>query len=144
MSLIKWEPLNDIEAIMERAAAWPLARFGSGITLHEWAPRVDISERDDTYLFQADLPGVAKQDVRVSLAGNMLTIQGERKRDSEDKQPHFHRVERSYGSFSRSFALPEDADPTHIQAQCENGELTIHIARKGGARNVEATTVPVV
>ena len=143
MGLIKWEPLNDIEAMVDRAVGWPFPRFGAALAMNEWGPRVDISESDGTYLFKADIPGMDKQDVKVSLAGDMLTIQGERKRESEEKKPHFHRIERTYGSFSRSFSLPEDADRASIQAHCENGELTIRIARKVGATTEEAVAVPV-
>ncbi|MFM8259974.1 MAG: Hsp20/alpha crystallin family protein [Vulcanococcus sp.] len=137
MGLIKWEPLNDIEAMVDRAMNWPFPRLASNLTMAEWGPRVDICESDGTYLFKA------RQDVAVSLAGDMLTIQGERKRESEEKKPHFHRVERSYGSFSRSFSLPEDADPATIHAHCENGELTISIAKKAGAASSENVSVPV-
>lgn len=143
MGLIKWEPLSDIEAIMDRAMGWPMPRLGGGLAMSEWAPRVDISESNGTYLFKADLPGMNKQDVSVTLAGDMLTIQGERKRESEETKPHFHRMERSIGSFSRSFSLPEDADPGSIHAHCENGELTISIARKAGSPAKEPVRVPV-
>ncbi len=90
MSLIKWEPLTDIEAMVDRAFNWPALRFGSGMPLSEWGPRVDICESDGTYLFKADLPGMNKEDVSVSIAEDMLTIQGERKRESEENRPHFH------------------------------------------------------
>ena len=143
MSLIKWEPLNDIEAMVDRAFSWPSLRFGSALPLGEWGPRVDIYECDGTYQFVADIPGMSKEDVSVKLSGDMLTIQGERKRESEEAKPHFHRVERSYGSFTRSFSLPEDADLHAINAHCENGELTISIAKKAGAPSADALTVPV-
>lgn len=143
MGLIKWEPLSDIEAMVDRAMNWPFPRLASNLAMAEWGPRVDICESDGTYLFKADIPGLARQDVAVSLAGDMLTIQGERKRESEEKKPHFHRVERSYGSFSRSFSLPDDADPATIHAHCENGELTISIAKKAGTASSESVNVPV-
>lgn len=143
MGLIKWEPLSEIEAIMDRTMGWPMPRLGAGLAMSDWAPRVDISESDGTYLFKADLPGMNKQDVSVTLAGDMLTIQGERKRESEETKPHFHRMERTIGSFSRSFSLPEDADPGSIHAHCENGELTISIARKAGSPAKEPVRVPV-
>ena len=143
MGLIKLEPLSEIEVIMDRAMGWPMPRLGAGLAMSEWGPRVDISESDGTYLFKADLPGMNKQDVSVTLSGDMLTIKGERKRESEETKPHFHRMERSTGSFSRSFSLPEDADPGSIHAHCENGELTISIARKAGSPAKEPVRVPV-
>ena len=143
MTLIKWEPLTDIEAMVDRAFNWPNLRLGASMPLSEWGPRVDICESDGTYLFKADLPGMNKEDVSVSIAEDMLTIQGERKRESEEKRPHFHRVERSYGSFSRSFSLPEDADLHTVHAHCENGELTVSIAKKAGAEAAKPLTIPV-
>ena len=143
MSLIKWEPLTDIEAMVDRAFNWPTLRFGSTMPVGEWGPRVDICESDGTYLFKADIPGMNKEDVSVSIAEDMLTIQGERKRESEENRPHFHRVERSYGSFSRSFSLPEDADLKTVHAHCDNGELTVSIAKKAGAEEAKTVSVPV-
>ena len=143
MSLTKWEPLTDIEAMVDRAFNWPPLRLGSSMALAELGPRVDICESDGTYLFKADIPGIDKNDLTVSIAEDMLTIQGERKRESEENRPHFHRVERSYGSFSRSFSLPDDADPASVHAHCENGELTVSIAKKAGAEVAKPITVPV-
>jgi len=143
MSLIQWEPLSEIEAMVDHAMGWPLPRPGMGLALGEWVPKVDISESNGTYLFKADIPGLNKEDVSVTIAGDMLTIQGERKRESEQTKPHYHRLERSTGSFSRSFSLPDDADPTHIQAHCENGELTISVARKVGVPANVPIAVPV-
>jgi HSP20 family protein len=143
MSLIKWEPLNDIEAMVDRAFNWAALRPTAALPLSEWGPRVDICESDGTYLFKADLPGMSSKDVSITLQGDMLTIQGERKRESEEERPHFHRIERSYGSFSRSFSLPEDADPKAIHAHCEDGELTITISKKAGSSRPEPQTVPI-
>jgi len=143
MSLIKWEPLNDIESIIDRALAMPSFPYGGGFQMGEWGPRVDIYESNGSYRFKADLPGLRKEDVSVTVSDDRLTIQGERKRESEKTTPRFHRVERSYGSFSRSFSLPEDADLHAVKAHCENGELTISIPRKAGTKSIEAKKVPV-
>ena len=143
MSLIKWEPLNDLEAMMDRALAMPTMPFTSTMPWNEWGPRVDIYEANGSYQFKADLPGMRRDDVAVMVSGDRLTVQGERKREKEEKNPRFHRVERSYGSFSRSFTLPEDADLKTVKAHCENGELTISIPRKGGAVETKAIKIPV-
>lgn len=143
MKLIKWEPLNDIEAMMHRALNWPGMATGSASPLGEWGPRVDICESDGTYLFKADIPGLSREDVTVTLSGDTLTIEGQRRQEQEEHKPHFHRLERSYGSFSRSFSLPEDADLQHVEAHCENGELTIRIAKRLDASAPEAVTVPI-
>ena len=76
MSLTKWEPLTDIEAMVDRAFNWPPLRLGSSMALAELGPRVDICESDGTYLFKADIPGIDKNDLTVSIAEDMLTIQG--------------------------------------------------------------------
>ena len=143
MALIQWEPLSEMEAMVDRAMGWPFFRRSAGLALGEFGPRVDIYDSDGSYLVKADLPGLKKEDVSVTLAGPLLTIQGERKREQEEHKPHYHRVERSYGSFSRSFSLPEDADPASIHAHCENGELTIRIARRGGIAEAEPLAIPV-
>ena len=143
MSLTKWEPLNDIEAMVDRAFNWPAIRLGASMALSDWAPRVDIRESDGTYLLEADLPGLRKEDISISVSGDTLTIQGERKRESEEKKAHFHRIERSYGSFSRSFSLPPDANLQDIQAHCEDGQLSISIHKKAGSAAPEARRVPI-
>ncbi|MDI9405471.1 MAG: Hsp20/alpha crystallin family protein [Chitinophagaceae bacterium] len=143
MSLIKWEPLNDIEAMVDRAFSWPIPRFGAALPLGEWGPRIDISESDGTYLFKADIPGMDRQDLSVTLRGDRLTIQGERKREQEDRKSHFHRIERSVGSFSRSFSLPQDADLHAVRAHCDKGELTITVAKQAGAAAPECVAVPI-
>lgn len=143
MSLIKWEPLNDIEAIMDRALAMPSFPFGATMPWNEWGPRVDIYEANGSYRFKVDLPGLRRDDVSVTVSGDRLTLQGERKKEREEQNPRFHRVERSYGSFSRSFTLPDDADLDAVKAHCENGELTITIPRRAGAIDTHAVKIPV-
>jgi HSP20 family protein len=143
MSMIKWEPLTDLETMVDRAFNWPALRLGSMMPLGEWGPRVDICESDGTYLFKADIPGMNKEDIVVSITEGMLSIQGERKQASEETRPHFHRIERSYGSFSRSFSLPNDADLNTVHAHCENGELTVSITKKEGSKAEKAMTITV-
>ena len=94
MSLIKWEPLNELEAMVDKAFNWPVLRTAAPLTLGEWAPKVDISESDGTYRFQADVPGMKKDDISVALVGDTLVIQGQRQHEQEEKKPHFHRLER--------------------------------------------------
>lgn len=143
MSLIKWEPLNDIENLFGRALSWPMTRSQSLLGVGDWNPRVDISESDGTYLIKADIPGVSKDAIRISLENGMLTIQGERKQEKEEENKRFHRIERFYGSFTRSFSLPEDADSAAIKASAEDGQLTVTIPRKETAASSTAVEVPV-
>jgi HSP20 family protein len=95
----------------------------------EWAPVVDISEDDTEYLIQAELPEVKRADVRVTADVGTLTIMGERRFEPAAKGRKYHQVERAYGSFGRSFALPDDADPENICAELKDGVLTVHLVK---------------
>ncbi len=143
MSLIKWEPLNEIENLLGRALSWPTTRSQPLLGVGDWNPRVDISESDGTYLIKADIPGVSKDAIKVSMDNGMLTIEGERKQEKEEENKRFHRIERFYGSFTRSFTLPEDADPTAIKAAAQDGQLTVTIPRKESTTAATAVQVPV-
>lgn len=99
------------------------------MTVAEWAPLVDITEDDKEYLIKADLPDIKKEDVKISVQDNTLAVSGERKYEKEEKDKKYHRVERSYGSFMRSFTLPEDADGSKITAEYKNGVLNVHLPK---------------
>ena len=138
MALIKWEPLREIEDLFGHSLAWPLGRAQSMLGLGDWNPRVDISESNGSYIIKADVPGVAKEDLKVTLDNGVLTIQGERKQDKEEESKRFHRIERFYGSFSRSFSLPEDADAKGLKATAQEGQLVVSVPRKAVAPSAEA------
>ena len=110
------------------------------MTVAEWAPLVDISEDDKEYVIKADLPEVNKDDVKVRVENGVLVISGERKFEKEEKGRRYHRVERAYGSFARSFSIPEDADPTKVGAEFKNGTLRVHLAK---AENAQPKTIDV-
>ena len=99
------------------------------IAVPEWAPLVDISEDDKEYLIRAELPEVRKEDVKVTAEEGKLTISGERKFEKEEKGKRYHRVERAYGSFGRSFSLPADASPAKVIAEFKDGMLTVHLVK---------------
>jgi HSP20 family protein len=143
MNLTRWEPLNEIESLMDRLLNWQQLRPQSALAMMAQSPRLDIIEGDGHYLFKVDVPGMEKEDLTVSIDGSMLTIAGERKLEKEDSKPKYFRVERFYGRFSRCFSLPEDANPSSVHAHCENGELTIEVARKDEVAEGQATTIPV-
>lgn len=143
MALIRWEPLKEIEELFGRSWPRPTIRAGQLLGMGEWNPRVDISEDDGQYLVKADIPGVAKEDIKVTVDNNILTIQGERKQDKEEENKHFHRVERFYGSFIRSFTLPDDADSASLKAAAQEGQLTVTIPKKASAPSASAVQVPV-
>ena len=143
MNLTRWEPLNEIESLMDRLLNWQLLRPQSSMSMMAQSPRLDIIEADDGYVFKVDVPGMEKQDLTVSVEGNMLTIAGERKLEHKDSKPKFFRVERFYGRFSRCFSLPDDADASSVHAHCEKGVLTVEVARKDGVRPNQPTAIPV-
>ncbi|KTD19150.1 heat shock protein, Hsp20 family [Legionella lansingensis] len=95
-----------------------------------WAPAVDIKEEKDHFLVLADIPGVKKEDMHVSLENNILTIQGERHFEKKETKGNYSRIERSEGQFYRRFSLPETADESKIRAKCKHGVLEITIPKK--------------
>jgi HSP20 family protein len=100
----------------------------------EWSPLVDISEDDKEYRIKAELPEVNKEDVRVTAEAGMVTIMGERKFEKEEKGRRYHRVERAYGTFGRSFSLPDNASPARVSAEFKDGVLTVHLAKDEKAK----------
>jgi HSP20 family protein len=95
-----------------------------------WAPSVDIYETENEVVLTAEIPGVDEKDVEIKVEDNNLTLRGERKFEKETKEENYHRVERSYGSFFRSFALPSYIDQDRIEAEQENGVLKIHMPKR--------------
>jgi HSP20 family protein len=93
-------------------------------------PQVDVAATDKEYLITVEVPGVGEKDVKIEVAGDTMTIRGEKKQEKEEKEKNYYRVERSYGSFQRVLSLPEDADQEDIKAKFENGVLTITMPRK--------------
>jgi len=110
----------------------PAVRTGNGkgaTTAADWMPTVDISETDGEYLIKAELPEIKKEDVKVTVEDGVLTLQGERRQEKDEKGKKFHRVERSYGSFARSFTLPESVDDAGVKAEYKDGMLVLHLPK---------------
>jgi HSP20 family protein len=105
----------------------------------DWLPSADISEEGNKYVVRMDLPGMGKKDVHVSHSDNVLTIRGERRSESEIGEGKYHRVERSYGSFSRSFRVPQDADTEKVRASAKDGVLTVTIPKTEKKTEKEVT-----
>jgi len=139
-ALTRWNPLRELEDFQHRilSAFNPSsARRGNSqesLTLAEWMPVVDISEDDREYVITAELPEVKKEDVRVTVENGVLTITGERKFEKEEKGKRWHRVERAYGSFARSFALPDDGDAAKVNAEFKEGVLKVRVTKSEAAR----------
>src|SRR5512140_3460970 len=129
-----WNPLREMDEAQNRLNRIFLGfpnRIGSdeihNLAVADWSPEVDISEDDQGYLLKADLPEMKKDDVRVTVEDGILSVSGERKCQKEDQKKKFHRIERSFGTFRRSFTLPEDADSTKVTAEFRDGVLKVHL-----------------
>jgi HSP20 family protein len=104
------------------------------LTVVQWSPLVDITEDEKEYLIKAELPGLKKEDVRLTVENDVLTVSGERKFEKEDNGKKYHRIERAYGSFVRSFSLSEDADGRNVTADFNDGVLQVHLAKSVKAK----------
>ena len=148
--VITWNPLREMEAPQSRFNPFFLGgfpnRMASGeihsLAVADWSPEIDISEDDHGYLLKADLPEMKKDDVRVTVEDGILSVSGERKCQKEDQKKKFHRIERSFGTFRRSFTLPEDADSTKVTAEFRDGVLKVHLPTTPVAKS-KATQVKV-
>jgi HSP20 family protein len=132
MELTKWEPLREIEDFFDRysrAIASPFVRGSELVANGGWMPRVDVSENDAAFVIKAEIPGINKDDVKVTLDNGVLTLQGERRQEREDKGWRYHRMERSYGHFMRSFSLPSNVDASHLKAHFHDGLLEVDIPK---------------
>ena len=143
-ALTHWDPFKEMEDLQSRFAklfGLTPARTGNGgqelMTVAEWAPSVDITEDDKEYLVKADLPEVKKEDVKVTVENGVLTITGERKFQKEEKDKKYHRIERSYGNFLRSFTLPDAADGSKVSAEFKDGVLKVRLPKTEKAKVVE-------
>ncbi|HEV8337972.1 MAG TPA: Hsp20/alpha crystallin family protein [Candidatus Polarisedimenticolia bacterium] len=130
-----WDPFKELETIGNRfnrlMGQLPM-RYDVGreaMTAADWVPNVDVSEDDKEYLIKAEIPEVDRKDVKVTVHQGILTLQGTRKKETEEKSKRFHRVERSYGSFFRSFIVPEDASEEKMKAEFKDGMLLVHLPK---------------
>jgi HSP20 family protein len=109
-------------------------------TIGEWAPSLDVSETKDSVVVKMEVPGIEAKDISVSLQENGLTVKGEKKQETADKDERYHRVERSYGAFTRTVRLPAAVDGSKVAAGFKNGLLTVTLPKAAGAKD---TTIPV-
>jgi HSP20 family protein len=128
-----WDPMTELETITDRFNRLFGLTRGNGekeaMALANWAPSVNISETDSEYRIKAELPAVKKDDVQVTLENGILTIQGDRKEEKEEKGAKFHRRELVEGHFLRQFTMPEDADEAKVDAKFKDGVLDIAISK---------------
>jgi HSP20 family protein len=122
--------LEDMTTRLSRLMARPtVTGEEEALVSAEWAPIVDIQETDKEYVVKAELPEVKKEDVKVTIKDGVLTLEGERRQEKEEKTKKFHRVERSYGKFMRAFTMPEDTDEKTVRADYKDGVLNVHIGK---------------
>lgn len=146
-ALTRWEPLTRWSSFkeleeMERRLSTIFGRSPRGtdgekkeaISVTEWSPLVDITEDEKEYVVKAEIPEMKKEDIKINVHDDVLTVSGERKYEKEEKGKKYHRVERAYGSFMRSFTLPEDADGSKINAEYKDGMLKLHLPKSEQAK----------
>ena len=135
--LLRWDPFREMAPVSFRSLMPRFERTG-------WAPTFEVRENKDAYLFKADLPGVKSEDLEVSLTGNRLAIHGKRDAEQQDKGDTYYTYERSYGSFTRAFTLPEGADVEHMRADLKDGVLTVIVPKTADLkpRKINVTTAP--
>jgi HSP20 family protein len=143
MAIVRWEPFRDLVTIQDRMNrifddAFRGVRQGASeedwALGGSWAPPVDIYEHDGTLVLKAELPGIDPKDVDVRVENNVLTLRGERKFDQEVKRESCHRVERAYGTFTRSFTLPNVVDTGNIKAEFKDGVLRVTLPKREEAK----------
>jgi HSP20 family protein len=141
--VITWNPFREMDQAQNRFNPFFLGglpnRIGNGeissLAVADWSPEVDISEDDHGYVFKADLPEMKKDDIKITVDHGILSVSGERKIEKEDQKKKFHRIERCFGTFQRSFTLPDDADSTKVTAEFRDGVLKVHLPTTPIARS---------
>jgi HSP20 family protein len=118
--LFRWDPFQEMRPLWSR-------------DLEAYAPAFDVKGTKGSFVFKADLPGIKEEDLAVTSTGNRLSVSGKREAEKEEKDDTYYTYERSYGGFTRSFTLPDQADPPHIKAELKNGELTVVVPKAPGA-----------
>lgn len=136
MAIVKYNPLRELRSMQDQMDRLLNVSWGGGDYSGEdikegiWQPAVDIYETQDSIVIKAELPDVDQKDIDVRIEDGLLTIKGERKHESEVKKENYHRIERYFGSFQRSFKLPGTVDQEKVQASCEKGVLTVTLPKK--------------
>jgi HSP20 family protein len=137
MAIVRWDPIRELDSLqgdMNRL----FDRFFEGRTpnggARRWIPAMDLVETEDALVLRGDLPGMNEDDVDVEIKDNVLTVSGERRSENEEKGEGYHRVERAFGSFSRSLNLPHGIDPEKVEANFDNGVLEVRIPKPAEAK----------
>ncbi|HAP41711.1 MAG: Hsp20/alpha crystallin family protein [Nitrospira sp.] len=142
MAIVRWDPFRELQDMSDRlnrmianpASGGSVGQGKEVMTVADWTPTVDISETEAEYAIKAELPEVKREDVKVTVEDGVLTIQGERKQEKEEKGKKYHRVERSYGRFVRTFTLPDTVDESKVKAEYADGILHLHLPKSEKAK----------
>jgi len=137
--LTRWDPLRDLATMQNRINRFVRESYSpegpeEALTTTSFAPPVDIYEDEHTIAVKMEIPGIDEKDIDVRIEGNTLTVHGERKIEKEEKEENFRRIERQYGSFTRSFTLPSSVDVGQVSANYDKGVLKISLAKKAEAK----------
>ncbi|HDP97588.1 MAG TPA: Hsp20/alpha crystallin family protein [bacterium] len=133
MAVIRWKPYSEIDNFktqMDRLLDRFYRPYQSGEDISTSYPLVDIKETKDEFILTAEVPGMSKEDIKINITENNLTIKGEKKEEKKEENSNYHRVERRYGSFQRSFTLNTIIDANKIKASCKDGILSVVLPKK--------------
>jgi HSP20 family protein len=137
MALVRWDPIRELDSLqgdMNRLFDRFFEGRAANGTSRRWIPAMDLVETEDHLVLRGDLPGMTEDDINIEIKDNVLTVSGERKAESEEKGKGYHRVERSFGSFSRSLTLPQGVDPEKVDAGFDKGVLEVRIPKPAEAK----------
>ena len=140
MAPVRWDPFRELEEVSDRLNRMftrPAMRTSNNketMIVADWTPSVDISETEGEYQIKVEIPDVKKEDVKVTLEDGVLTIQGQRKQEKEETGTKYHRIERSYGSFARTFSLPDVIETGKVKAEFKDGVLNLYLPKSEKAK----------
>ncbi|MFZ3065509.1 MAG: Hsp20/alpha crystallin family protein [Nitrospirota bacterium] len=135
MSIKKWDPFRDLLSLQERMnklfeeSLLQTGKERQDISIAGWSPAMDVMESDEEIVLKAELPGIELKDVEVLIKDNILTLRGERKFEKEEKKENYHRIERPYGAFQRSFTLPYTVEQEKVKAKMKDGVLEVRLPK---------------
>ena len=130
MSLVRWDPFREFNTLPPRFGGFFGKDWDAALSTRAWNPPVDVFENGNEVVFKAELPGMNAKDIEVSFENNVLTIKGERRFEKDTKEENYHRVEREYGTFSRSFTVPAAVNGDKVVAEYKDGVLKVVLPKK--------------
>ena len=128
-TLVRWEPFREIASLQNEMSRFMNGLEGNGRTAQNWIPALDVWETESEIVYALDLPGIPEDKISVELDDGALTITAERERTQEESEERFYRFERRYGTFSRTFGVPQGVTESDVHADCKNGVLEVHVRK---------------